>query len=229
MSLKSISIQLETVVSSLGAVVKKLVTMPAPSIALAKLTWAKIASAGPPLILVEVNTLCADAPQDCSPTENFQLHKRINDFLAEINRATATLAAVDSIPPPNQMLVQGITALEQGTYLFELDLAELAMWFWNYAQDPKWELAKTCLGSSAWVIDAYTFLDAPSPDVTAVCFEGTMGLWPSSMSTMTVYTTIVCPLFLLSFILTFPLFGPWLETICFGLVTSTGTILSGKQ
>ncbi|KAG5334273.1 hypothetical protein C0989_003570, partial [Termitomyces sp. Mn162] len=131
MSLKSISIQLETVVSSLGAVVKKLVTMPAPSIALAKLTWAKIASAGPPLSTQPISA----------------------QFKPGIPaQATATLAAVDSIPPPNQMLVQGITALEQGTYLFELDLAELAMWFWNYAQDPKWELAKTCLGSSAWVI-----------------------------------------------------------------------------
>ncbi|KAH0579628.1 hypothetical protein H2248_002478 [Termitomyces sp. 'cryptogamus'] len=66
----------------------------------------------------------------------------------------AALAAVDgvaSVPP--KTLVHGITALKQGAYLLELDTAGLAAWFRSYAQDHDWDLARTCLGNSARVLD----------------------------------------------------------------------------
>ncbi|KAG5719779.1 hypothetical protein E4T56_gene7268 [Termitomyces sp. T112] len=72
-------------------------------------------------------------------------------------------------------MVQDITALKRGAYLFELDSVESAMRFRNYAQDTDWDLARTCLGGLVQVIDAYTFLDVASPNVMAVHFNRVNG------------------------------------------------------
>ncbi|KAG5728689.1 hypothetical protein E4T56_gene18582 [Termitomyces sp. T112] len=60
----------------------------------------------------------------------------MNGYLAQIDKATADMAAVDGVPPiPPKTMIRGVKPLERATH------------------DPDWELAMTCLDSSARVAD----------------------------------------------------------------------------
>ncbi|KAG5729868.1 hypothetical protein E4T56_gene13863 [Termitomyces sp. T112] len=51
-------------------------------------------------ILVEVDTLCADAPWNCSPPGDFELCKKVNTHLAEIDKAMAMIVSIDGVASP---------------------------------------------------------------------------------------------------------------------------------
>ncbi|KAH0591561.1 hypothetical protein H2248_001617 [Termitomyces sp. 'cryptogamus'] len=58
----------------------------------------------------------------------------MNGYLAQIDKATADMAAVDGVPPiPPKTMIRGVKPLERGAYLFELDSVESAARFRSYA------------------------------------------------------------------------------------------------
>ncbi|KAG6877182.1 hypothetical protein C0993_009580 [Termitomyces sp. T159_Od127] len=62
-------------------------------------------------VLVDVDALSVDAPQDCSPNGIFKLHKKVNAYLVEIDSAMAAMAAIDgAAASPVKTLVRSITA-----------------------------------------------------------------------------------------------------------------------
>lgn len=106
------------------------------------------------MVLIVVDTTALDVPVNHSPKANLDLRTHINKLLAEVDKSCADLASVDGVAsPPTRTLLKGISWLKRGAYLLKFDTADSAARFRNYAQDPVWELAKTCLGDSAWIAD----------------------------------------------------------------------------
>ncbi|KAG5335694.1 hypothetical protein C0989_000707 [Termitomyces sp. Mn162] len=168
LALKSTASQLESVSSSLSKIVTKLnalllTQVPQPTINCP--TWTNIASTKPATniptkyssstsfqhthlqqrliynaktILVTINTTCAQAPTKHTPAINAKLYNCTNKLLEEVNKSGANLATIDRIPPtPAKTHIHVITWLQCRAYL----------------QVQHTRIAKTCLGSSAQVID----------------------------------------------------------------------------
>ncbi|KAF5376429.1 hypothetical protein D9615_008638 [Tricholomella constricta] len=107
-------------------------------------------------ILIEANPVDDLAPTDRSPTGNYLLREAMNKDLAGIDTSLAANGYItdegDSTPEPGtKTLIRGISSLDRGAYLFEMDSAESAHRFRQYANDAHLGLLKPHLGSSAKV------------------------------------------------------------------------------
>ncbi|KAG5732431.1 hypothetical protein E4T56_gene8390 [Termitomyces sp. T112] len=88
-------------------------------------------------VLVDVDVSSVNAPQDHLLNGIFELHKKVNAYLVEIDSAMAVMAAIDgAVALLVKTSVWSITALDHGGYFFELNSAESACRFHSYSQDP---------------------------------------------------------------------------------------------
>ncbi|KAG6877246.1 hypothetical protein C0993_009192 [Termitomyces sp. T159_Od127] len=112
------------------------------------------------MVLITIVTASTNSTLEHTPATNSELQACINKVLAKIDRARASLAVVGGTPStPSKTLACSVTLLKRGAYLVELDTPESASQFRSYAHDPIWDLAKSCFGDSAQVIDkAYNLI-----------------------------------------------------------------------
>lgn len=103
-------------------------------------------------ILIEVDSADDTSPTDRSPAGNFAIREAMNRKLAELDKeadSNGEINAEGQSLMENTTLIRGITALERGAYIFEMDTADTARRFRTYAEESGNSLLTDHLGKAA--------------------------------------------------------------------------------